>query len=437
MEVDMSKKVLLLFSLALIASSMLLSGCKSKKEKEEEYKRLHKDDPTTLAQMNDKQIYILRQDGTCQPLYFGPATFNQGSTEDPADERFFYLKDEEFMKIPTFNAETDKLIMKSSGTFSEDFSFERFEYLGYTIGLVNPKSKDSGRVSISINPSDKTTLPGTDTSKLLELYKKDTLESLTIDSLGGRTLKALDASGNIIELTNRTGTFKDLDPNARYEAKIYAGTKKYDYIFVSNIQILASMDRTTTLNYEYDDTNNFVEISIPHSFHVGFYTVNGQGLMRYVPSGYRLTANTDYNIPNDNSKEVNAFTYTISDGDKYKEYQSTGKFIDTGGEEVYQNTSAMTADQYIERTFTIENRGYYHVEVEVSAPRANDPNLSIIVITPAGEKHQLVRDKSNPYLYTTNFYAHITGSQCIRYYGIGMRAAKCNVSPISKEDTEN
>lgn len=423
-----TKKPALALTAITVAATMLLGGCQTKEEKEAAYRAAHINDPVSVDQMENGRIYILREDGSCQPLYWGTASFDQYDLDGPRDDRFFYMRDEETDKIPTLNGATEKLVMKTTSAFGEYFTYERFEDMGYSIGLLNPYSRDSGRIAISIDPDDNTTLPGTDTRALLNLYQKDSLENVTIDTLGGKQLKAVDTDGNAITLLNRLGAFKGLEPNTKYETKIYAGSIMYKYIFVSDLHFFDSMDETTTLNYTYNDENNYIEISIPKSFHVGYYTVNGQGLMRYVPSGYNLTADTDYNVPNDNSKEINAFTYTMDNSDQYALYQATGQFVDTGGTQVAQNSSDMTADQYIERYFSVQQRGYYKVTIAVSNARSTDPDLSIILVTPAGEKYQLQQSKDDPNIYSVKYYAHIAGKQCIRYYGAGMRAAAVSVT---------
>lgn len=411
----MRKRIIICSVTVIMAFALISCGRKNKPVN---------DGVTTLDEIQSGVVYIERPNATYDRLYFpSKGTVDYGDVPDtPENSRMFWLTEDNMKSVPVFRQGTDKLVIYNSGNFEELQHFERYEYLGYTIGLRNLSRLDSGRIIIPIDPDDKSTCIGSDCDELINLYNEDNLTYVTLEKLGDKSLRVMDSQGKPTNLFTRAGTLKGLTANEKWQADIYAGTKYRKYTFTSNLQVLCSMDISATLDYRFNNSKNTIEVNVPTFFHTGFYNVDGQGFMLYVPKGVELTDNTDYNVDNDATGSANVYTFSLADNDAYNEYKESGKFVSTGG--VESETDAITNDTYVEKTFKLEKPGYATLLAKVTEPDSYEgvqPTLSIVIVTPWGDTYQMRPTEDNPTLYTVSYYAHIAGEQCVRYYGLGGR----------------
>ena len=186
----------------------------------------------------DKQTNTI----SCEEVYYGNATFDKG--DDAAswsnDRIMWYTSD--FAKIPTLYS-GDSLIMYSDSNFKDEFSIERFEDYGYTIGFCKLKPTNSNRYKISTNIDDKCTYPNGDTDVILKWDAKD---YVILDKLGSDSHKEDvrdDREGDYksdsditCSWVTRSGTIKGLTQDCYYNVDIYEGTKLHrDLVFQANV----------------------------------------------------------------------------------------------------------------------------------------------------------------------------------------------------------
>ena len=166
-------------------------------------------------------VYYVRQQNTnkCTPVYFGNATFDSGSVKTSSDaKRILWFKDD-FDKIPTLY-KGDSLVMHSKDKFEEKMIFERFEDYGYTIGICGMEELKSGRYSISTDISDACTYPGGDTDEILKLASEGKCDTVTLDTVGNRDVRAVGKDNETSSFLSRSGTLKGLEKDKSYKVMV-------------------------------------------------------------------------------------------------------------------------------------------------------------------------------------------------------------------------
>lgn len=239
---------------------------------------------TEMRNLASGEFYVQKK-GKYLPLYIGDATFDTSTTSTGNDSRICWFRDD-FSSVPTLYS-GDSLIYCNDNYMDEKFQFERFEYVGYTVGICGLTERASGRYSFNALLDDNRyhqIATGSDAYKLYELANK----TAVIESFGGTPL----LSGNI----TRGGIIKGLKKDGRYKAKIYIGTQLHEYSLIADTIALTSMAGYTTNNYHFLESR-IARIEIPEWFQSGYYTINGRGMFRYV-KGSSYTAATDFNVPN-------------------------------------------------------------------------------------------------------------------------------------------
>ncbi len=268
--------------------ALSLCGCSAfQRQSPESEESVVEDTVTTFTNMKDLtsgRFYILHN-GRYQELYIGDASFDTSSTASSAGNARTCWFQEDFEKVPTLYA-GDSLIYCNDSYMDETFRFERFEYVGYTIGICNLSKRSSGRYSFNAQLEDnkKQIAVNSDAYKLYELANN----TAVIETLGGARL----LEGNV----TRGGVIKGLKKDGKYKAQIYVGTQVYEYSLIADSIALTSMDTCTLNEYSFLESR-VAEIKIPDYFNSGYYTLNGKGMFRYV-KGRTYNAGTDFNVPN-------------------------------------------------------------------------------------------------------------------------------------------
>lgn len=305
----MKKKNVLLL---LVSLSLTLTGCGSlfetdvEKEMVEETEDLAAldnmfvDESDIYSKLEEGCYYVQHTNKTCEKLYFGNASFEAGTkTTSASTDRILWFKDD-FDKIPNLYAGDKIIYYYTQSELTEEYVIERFMDLGLSIGVRGLEKTPSGRYKISTNVDNKTTYPGDETDKLLNL----TNNNVIIDKIAGISVRSNEGNNND-ELVSKYGTFVNLMPNEILETLVYNGTKEYRYNFKSNIRILGSMEVYKSTDYDFSE-ENVIEISMPVDFNEGYYCINGAGVFRYVYSNNFSAdaSNRDqFNIPNIESED--------------------------------------------------------------------------------------------------------------------------------------
>lgn len=374
------------------------------------------------------EYYVKHEDSYMQ-LYIGETTFGDSTTSNPTSDRIAWFK-EDFNQIPTLY-KGDSLILYTTDVLDEQFIFERFEDLGYSIGLCGMDFTTSKRLSVSTDVEDGCTYPGGDTDQILSFAN----EIVIMDTLGGRPLRAeVDENDDLkCEYLSRCGTITGLKKDEKYCAEIYEGTNRSEYYFKADVRILSSMEVTSSNNYTFE-SGKIINIEIPDFFNDGYYLVNGVGMFRYV-TGQEYNEKTNFNIP---------CVAPPENGDYFFSSLEENKKNNKKNEKSKKNNVApknITPDEMevsdIEDSFEINNPGMITVNVNFELDSSYDsgdglPDVEAVITTPYNSSYDMKLDEENDCL-TLTFEAKETGVYTINYYDLSIRIP--HVSVITENET--
>ena len=258
-----------------------LTGC-GNKSSENKIGVITFDDIDKLA---DGGYYVRHGDVYYQP-YFGQTSFTPDRTVTAKDDKRVAWYGEDYANIPTMN-KGDTIVYHSTQPFTEGITIERFEDLGYTVGICQMKGTSSGRYSFA-----------TDSRKFNVDIKSDagTLcqngeTTATFEKIGGVHLRA----GNI----SRAGTVVGLSKDKTYDCDIYIGTDLHEYKIKADVKALCSMEVFEIKDYNFDRSKT-ITFKFPKNLQSGYYNVGGFGIVRYINSAKgEFSESMDMNIPND------------------------------------------------------------------------------------------------------------------------------------------
>lgn len=234
--------------------------------------------------LQDGSFYIQHQGGKYDALYFGQSSFQPGTTADADPSRVLWFG-KDFACIPTMH-KGEALVFRSGESLPETVSLERFEDIGYTIGICNMSaSGSSGRYRFSTDPEDLNIDVQSDADRLCRLGSATAL----IDRIGHTSLR----SGNI----SRGGTIVGLEEGRTYRTDVYIGTTIYPFDLVADVRAMLSMETAAISHYTLT-SNSLATYSFPDGLESGYYLINGTGLLRYINSGKEWDESMDMAIPN-------------------------------------------------------------------------------------------------------------------------------------------
>lgn len=317
----MKKKIMSIMISAILVIS-ILAGCGSSEEKEE----VDPNKPVenvSKKELEDGKYYIKHRDGTYSALYFGQGTFKQGKTSGHSESRILWYK-KDFSYIPTlYLGRGDSLIFYSKETFKEQFQFERFFDLGYSVGICKMKTTKTGRYTISTKTDDNNTFPGGDTDKILEMGEGKA-GTVFLDSISGIKIRAIQQENSSqfrdSDYVTQWKTIKGLNKDNYYQMFVYKGTVRKVFKFKADVRILGSAEDYKSMDYANDtDNTSIINIGIPRCFNSGYYLINGEGLFRFVV-GNSYDDSTNFNVPNnypDNNTGATTTTGQDTDGGQY------------------------------------------------------------------------------------------------------------------------
>lgn len=279
-----------------------LTGC-GNKSSENKIGVITFDDIDKLA---DGGYYVRHGDVYYQP-YFGQTSFTPDRTVTAKDDKRVAWYGEDYANIPTMN-KGDTIVYHSTQPFTEGITIERFEDLGYTVGICQMKETSSGRYSFA-----------TDSRKFNVDIKSDagTLcqngeTTATFEKIGGVHLRA----GNI----SRAGTVVGLSKDKTYDCDIYIGTDLHEYKIKADVKALCSMEVFEIKDYNFDRSKT-ITFKFPKNLQSGYYNVGGFGIVRYINSAKgEFSESMDMNIPNDiENLYANVDNPSIDDLEDYTE----------------------------------------------------------------------------------------------------------------------
>jgi hypothetical protein len=101
--------------------------------------------------LEDRSFYIQKENGTYERPYVGDTTFTGDSTSGKIRVAWF---GKDYDRIPTMHR-GEKVVYRSKYEFNPSFSVERFQDIGYTIGICGMSPTSTGRYAFSTNPESR------------------------------------------------------------------------------------------------------------------------------------------------------------------------------------------------------------------------------------------------------------------------------------------
>lgn len=178
--------------------------------------------------------------------------------------------------IPTLYEGDELLYVSSTEIPSEGISWERYADYGYSIGVANLISDESGHYHIN-NPDGKGyTGYIYEKSDATELNQFTAVSNLFLDKVGKSAVRD--------NLVSDGGTVSNLEKNGSYVCEWYTGSFYQDFEMIANVHPFCMFETYTTYDYEFLHSS-CISIEIPKWFKTGYYYANGIGLFRYVKGG--------------------------------------------------------------------------------------------------------------------------------------------------------
>lgn len=279
----MKKNIL---SVLLIASSMVftMSGCTLKREDAEppstELTEVAK--TTTL----ESESFYVWSDATFKKSDIAHYTFS-GDEEDGVvnPKRIIWYSDIDEESIPTVYT-GDEIVYCCSGVMPEEFRWERFEDLEYTVGLTQLEQLPSKKYALSLDASDEHIYDKSDIWEAVSDYSDVGL--VIVDKIGGVALTdaCVDESGTVVGLTK----------GASYDMEYYVGTFMKEATVTASYHAFSSMEDVYSVDFDFLQSDIAI-IKIPEGLKTGYYLLGGEMFFRYV-NGDSYDQTTDFNEPN-------------------------------------------------------------------------------------------------------------------------------------------
>lgn len=258
-----------------------LTGCGNKSSENKIGVATFKD----IDQLADGGYYVRHGDVYYQP-YFGQTSFTPDRTVTAKDDKRIAWYGEDYANIPTMN-KGDTIVYHSTQPFTEGLTIERFEDLGYTVGICQMKEASSGRYSFATDSRSFNVDIKSDAGTLCQNGET----SATFDKIGGVNLRA----GNI----SRAGTIIGLSKDKTYDCDIYIGTDLHECKIKADVKALCSMEVFDITDYSFNRSKT-ITFKFPKNLQSGYYNIGGFGIVRYINSAKgKFSESMDMNIPND------------------------------------------------------------------------------------------------------------------------------------------
>lgn len=161
----MKKKIIVFL---IIISVLATTGCNGFKRENAKEGGTDLETVLDMEKLEDGGFYVLRGD-EYEKLYVQDTNYelSDSSPTSPNVRHTLWYKDD-WKKVPTLY-KGDQLIYKTTNTLDETFSMERFEYVGYTIGISNLKETESGRFAFETSSDSMNINMNSDAAPLSEL----------------------------------------------------------------------------------------------------------------------------------------------------------------------------------------------------------------------------------------------------------------------------
>lgn len=382
----MKNKIISVLLMTLLFTSAIMSGCGERRKDENEIldntvEGVINYETSTLGISSDSKdfesklvsgTYYVVHNGVYYPVYKYGTNYDDAPTYYVQPGRQTYFTTENEINIPTL-FEGDTLVYYSTNALLDYINWERYYDLGYTIGLIDLRTMESGRVYLDLSDDDSVCI--IPDSELYAMYDLGA-ENILIDKIGGVQIDKSFVTDGIISVTKKSKT---------YDLEVYTGTYFKHYTATANTHVLKAYELFASIEYKTLQ-EFFYEIEIPEYFVDGYYMVDGCGMFRLV-RGNSYSEETNYNeqllFPEVNEKAWNYNPDEYVAPMLYSTYEPLNKF--TTNQEgklgfVPEKTTEEIAEEEIKETVLTEA---IIKEIDLFFPENN--KCTVQIKSPSGE----------------------------------------------------
>ena len=297
------------------------------------------DDPDILNKLVSGTYYVLHN-GIYYPTQLGITNYDISDVDEnvtnPQFQHYFAGQDDD--NIPTlFLGNNDKLIYYNTESLLDYTIFDRYYDYGYTVGLYNIRTLDSGKMYLDLS-SDNEYGSILETSTMYNVLKDVEIDNVYVNSMNQTEINTDIVHYGLIGYT---------EPGALYDVELYDGTNYNSYKTLANMHAFVQMEKYAVRDCKALQSYIF-EIPIPDYLEEGYY-----GLSCYSPNGcimsglFRYVKGTSFT--NDPNYFNNRLLYTK---DLVEELNTTGHFEEEGMISIYSDYEPLNQ-------FTCEMEGYF------------------------------------------------------------------------------
>lgn len=255
----MKKSIVIIFGLIMCLTCI---SCKQVQifEEKEEFKQ-----NAVMEGDLEQETYYVKQ-GTRFTKVYQPATNKTGAARKIDYSRIIYFNNDEHMIPEHYKGELIAYASKVADL--KNVTLERYEDMGYSIGIYGGEMKDDGYYHFSVK---KNTI---ENSQARQYFSNTESDNIRLVSVGGTPIGDLIDAGS--------GIIRKLQQGKDYTLEFYSGTYYYRSNFTADIHFLRAFELYNyDSKYISDTTHGYMCFSTPESLKSGYYNVNGNGLMLY------------------------------------------------------------------------------------------------------------------------------------------------------------
>lgn len=352
----------------LLATSIGLTACNpmsifKKDTKQEENTQTEVDKGIKSVkkdELKENQFYVKNGD-QFYSSYIGYTTIEEDNliaTELDESRVISYTDDDEMVPILY---KDDVLVYYTTGNIPA-FTFERYRDNGYSVGLYNLESTESGKVQFILGES-KTDHNSAAYKGLSELDLNNT--NPIIDKVGGRNITG--------DMLSKCGSITGLKVNAGANIDLYIGTQHKQIQSTVDTHILSAMELYPGIEDYTLTTEGYAIVNIPDYFLSGYYLINGIGMIKYVANNRNEgMVNVDFNTPyfykDENGKTITKAEYDKAKGNESEENKEEPSNTYTLNIDNTQKAYNMKISYELKGTEDPESLSYKKPRAEIISP---------------------------------------------------------------------
>lgn len=387
-----------LFVLMLLSMSVM-TACVGPFKKEEEKEVTYALEAVSSDQLQEDMFYVKTGD-QFYPVHMGQTNIGSenliAKQSDP--ERIISFTKDDCM-IPVMYKDDSMIYYTSKSVPS--FTWERMKDYGYTVGLYNLGTADSGKVEFVVGES-KTDHNSAAYAGLSQIDIGDSV--VIIDKVGGQSI-----SGDRL---SECGSIDGLKADEMANIDIYVGTQHYTIESMVDTHVLSSMELYQTNEYNLLP-EGYASVKIPDYFMSGYYFINGVGVVKYVDNNRSEgIPNIDFSIPyyyqDKNGKQITYEEWNKLNGNDDKNEEKIADY-----EFSYDIDSTVKAFKMTFKYDLLE--GENPSDILYTAPSAT-------IISPTGQETEFIAGtEDGKQTLNVNIDGVVSGPWTIRVFNLGER----------------